>query len=82
MYSCFKWFATTGITGGDFMENNLRILMARHKKTLKNVSEDTGISMATLSGIKREATKNPDSQTLIKLAKYFNVTLDELVTIE
>lgn len=63
------------------MRNNLRILMARDKKTLQDISEATGLSLSALSSIKREATKNPDSQTLIKIAKYFNVTLDELVEI-
>lgn len=55
--------------------------MARDKKTLQDISDATGLSLSALSSIKREATNNPDSQTLIKIAKYFNVTLDELVEI-
>ena len=56
--------------------------MAKNKLTLRDISLATGISMNTLSAIKREETDNPDSQTLIKIAKYFKVTLDELVIIE
>lgn len=64
------------------MKNNLRILMAKNKKTLRDIHDSTGIAMNTLSAIKREETTNPGSQTLIKIAKYFNVTLDDLVVID
>lgn len=64
------------------MQNNLRILMAKEKKTLSEISKNTGISINTLSSLKREISLNPDSQTLIKIAKYFDITLDDLVPIK
>lgn len=63
------------------MKNNLRVLMAMHKKTLTDIHKATGISVSTLSSIKREESKNPGSLTLVKIAKYFGVTLDEIIDI-
>ena len=61
------------------MKNKLRILMAKHKKTLHDIHKETGISITTLSSLKREEVRNPNALTLIKIAKYFDVTIDELL---
>ncbi|MEY8463301.1 helix-turn-helix domain-containing protein [Streptococcus merionis] len=64
------------------MQNNFRVILARQRKKIADVYEATGISKTTLTGIYYERTKNPDSQTLLKIAAYLNVTLDELLTPE
>lgn len=43
-------------------------------KTLKEVSEGTGLSISLLSDIERGRT-NPSLETCNKLAKFYNVTL-------
>lgn len=64
------------------MENNFRVILAKKRKKLVEIHEQTGIAMSTLSKILNERTANPDSQTLIKIAKALDVTIDELLTPE
>lgn len=64
------------------MQNNLRVILAKQRKKISDIHEQTGISKTTLTGLYYERTKNPDSQTLLKIAKCLNVTLDELLTVE
>jgi transcriptional regulator with XRE-family HTH domain len=44
----------------------------------KDVAEKLGIAPNTLSGYERDL-RNPDSNTLIKLAKFYNVSVDSLL---
>ncbi len=57
-----------------------RIRELREKAGLRqiDVANDTGIDQKTLSNYETEKT-NPDSYALIKLADYFNVSIDYLV---
>ena len=64
------------------MKNNLRVLLAQDKLTLLNLHEKTGVSLSTLSKLKREENVNPRIQTLIKIAQFFNVGLDDLIEME
>lgn len=64
------------------MKNNLRIILATQKKSLQDVHNGTGLSMTTLSGVYGERATNPQAKTLIKIAKYLDVTMDELLGIE
>ncbi|MGO4936638.1 helix-turn-helix domain-containing protein [Fundicoccus sp. Sow4_H7] len=63
------------------MKNNLRVILAYQQKTVTDVHEDTGISKTTLFNLFHERSKNPNLQTVIKLADYLNVSLDELLGI-
>lgn len=56
--------------------------MAKKRKTVADLSKDTGISKTTLTNLYYERTKNPDSQTLLKLSKSLGVTIDELLNVE
>lgn len=47
----------------------------------KDVAEKIGIAPNTLSGYERDV-RNPDSETLIKLAKFYGVSIDYLLGIE
>ena len=64
------------------MNNNFRVLLARQRKKVSDVHEATGISNTTLTGLYYERTKNPETETLLKVANYLGVTIDELLTPE
>lgn len=64
------------------MENNLRIILAKQRKKISDLHEDTGVSKTTLTSLYYERTKNPEVETLLKIANALNVTLDELLTVE
>ncbi|MFZ2713583.1 MAG: helix-turn-helix transcriptional regulator [Streptococcus suis] len=64
------------------MNNNFRVLLARQRKKVSDVHEATGISKTTLTGLYYERTKNPETETLLKVANYLGVTIDELLTPE
>ena len=64
------------------MRYNFRVILAKKRKTVADLSKDTGISKTTLTNLYYERTKNPDSQTLLKLSKSLGVTIDELLNVE
>ncbi|MFZ2186450.1 MAG: helix-turn-helix transcriptional regulator [Streptococcus parauberis] len=64
------------------MKNNFRIILAIQKKKISDVHKATHISKSTLTSIYYERTQNPDSKTLLKIADYLNVSLDELLNID
>lgn len=64
------------------MKNNFRVILAKQRKKVLDVHKATGISKTTLTALYYERTKNPDSQTLLKIANYLGVTLDELLIVE
>ena len=64
------------------MRNNFRVILAKKRKTVADLSKDTGISKTTLTNLYYERTKNPDSQTLLKLSNDLGVTIDEILTVE
>ena len=66
----------------EIMRNNFRVILAKKRKTVADLSKDTGISKTTLTNLYYERTKNPDSQTLLKLSKALGVTIDEILTVE
>ena len=47
-----------------------------------DVARKTGLSKSTLTALYYERTKNPEAETLLKIADYLGVTLDELLTPE
>ena len=64
------------------MKNNLRVLLAKQRKKVIDVYKATGISKTTLTSLYYERTKNPEAETLLKIADYLGVTIDELLTPE
>lgn len=64
------------------MKNNFRILLAKKRKKVSDIHEVTGISKSTLTSLYYERTKKPEIETLIKIANYLGVTIDELLTPE
>lgn len=61
------------------MENNFRVVLAEKRKTVADVHEATGLSKYTLTQLYYERTKNPELQTLIKVADYLQVTVNDLL---
>lgn len=61
------------------MKNNFRTLLAKRRKKVSDVYEATGISKSTLTDLYYERAKNPRVKTLLKIADYLGVTLDELL---
>jgi bacteriophage CI repressor helix-turn-helix domain len=61
------------------MKNNFRVILAKQRKKVSDVYRDTGISKTTLTNLYYERTKNPETETLLKIAEYLGVTLDELL---
>ena len=64
------------------MKNNFRVLLAKRRKKVSDVYEATRISKTTLTSLYYERTENPETETLIKIADYLGVTIDELLTPE
>ncbi|QZT27681.1 helix-turn-helix transcriptional regulator [Streptococcus dysgalactiae] len=64
------------------MKNNMRVLLAKQRKKVSDVAKATGIAKSTLTALYYERTKNPEVETLLKIANYLGVTLDELLTVE
>lgn len=64
------------------MENNFRVLLAKQRKKVSDVHKATGIAKSTLIALYYERTKNPEAETLLKIANYLGVTIDELLTPE
>lgn len=64
------------------MKNNFRVLLAKRRKKVSDVYEATRISKTTLTSLYYERTKNPETETLIKIADFLGVTIDELLTPE
>jgi len=56
----------------------LRKVRQQRSKTLKEVFEETGISIPTLSRIERGDANNIESKTLLTLGQWMNVSLDIL----
>lgn len=64
------------------LKNNFRILLAKQRKKVSDVSEATGIAKSTLTALYYERTKRPDIERLTKVADYLGVTVGELLTPE
>lgn len=54
----------------------LRKVRQERSKTLKEVFEETGVSIPTLSRIERGDANNIESKTLLTLTKWMNVSVD------
>lgn len=68
--------------GGDDMNNNFRVILAKQRKKVSDVHKATGISKSALISLYYERTKRPDIETLLKIANYLGVSIDELLTPE
>lgn len=58
---------------------NLKKLMDLHQINDKDLSDSTGVPTANISRLKNNLTCNPTLGTLLPIAKYFGVTVSELI---
>ena len=65
--------------GNGHMKNNFRVVLAIKKKKVSDVSRATGISMPTLLGLYHERIKEPKVTTLMTIANYLEVSIDDLM---
>ena len=64
------------------MKNNMRVILAKKRLKVADVARKTGLSKSTLTALYYERTKRPDIETLLKIANYLGVSIDELLTPE
>ncbi|MBU7228984.1 helix-turn-helix domain-containing protein [Staphylococcus pseudintermedius] len=63
------------------MKNNLSMIMGKKRITAMKLSKETGVSRSTIHSLYHEKTKNPDTQTIIKLCEHLDVTPNEFLGI-
>lgn len=61
--------------------DNLRMLRAKYKLSQQDIGEIVGLTSQAVSKWENDIAQ-PDNDSLIKLAKYFNVSIDFLLGIE
>ena len=59
--------------------DKLKQLMEEKNISAYKLGKDTGISFGTFSSFKKNKNTNPQKETLNKLSKYFNVSVDFLL---
>lgn len=57
----------------------IKKLRKNYGMTIKDLSDKSGVGKSTISEIETGKVKNPKSETLSKLAKALNVTVDSLL---
>jgi hypothetical protein len=60
----------------------MRVILAKKRLKVADVARETGLSKSTLTALYYERTKRPDIETLLKIANYLGVSIDELLTPE
>ena len=60
----------------------MRVILAKKRLKVADVARKTGLSKSTLTALYYERTKRPDIETLLKIANYLGVSIDELLTPE
>lgn len=64
------------------VRNNLRILMAKHKLSMQDVHEKTGLSRTTISKLYNETSAKIGFDTITALCKLFDCEVHELLYLE
>jgi len=61
------------------MKNNFSIILATQHKKIADVHNATGISKFTLTQLYYQRVRNPQTETVTKIADYLECSLDELL---
>ncbi|MGL5480223.1 MAG: helix-turn-helix domain-containing protein [Clostridium sp.] len=61
------------------VEMKLHLLMAKHRITQKELSEQTGIRQATISAYVNDTNKHIVKEHIDILCNYFNCELDDII---
>ena len=79
------YYAPSGLSNdSDSMRNrlceNLTVLMDHHRVGAVQLARVTGIPLSTIKNIRKSTNTNPTIETLIPLANFFCVSLEELIS--
>jgi|GEM_PF-4195673 len=61
------------------LSDNLLDLMKKNKVTIGKLSEATGIAEITINKLRNRQNVNPTLSTLVQIANYFGITINELL---
>lgn len=64
------------------VKNNLRVLMAKHKMSIKDVHEATGMSRTTISKLYNETSTTISFETIESLCLLFDCDIKDLFYLE
>lgn len=64
------------------VKNNLRILMAKHKMSIQDVHDKTGLSRTTISKLYNETSAKIGFDTIVTLCKLFDCDIADLLYME
>jgi putative transcriptional regulator len=64
------------------VRNNLRVLMAKHKLTIQEVHDKTGLSRTTISKLYNESSSKIGLDTISILCSLFNCGVEDLLYLE
>lgn len=64
------------------VKNNLRVLMAKKKMTIRDVHKATGMSEVTISKLYHEKSNTIAFETIRKLCEFFDCSVEELLYLE
>lgn len=62
-----------------FVGKNLKKLRKDKGKTLKEVSQETGLAVSTIEDIENEVSFSNYIDTIVKLSKYFEISVHDFV---
>ncbi|MGM0807587.1 MAG: helix-turn-helix domain-containing protein [Bacillota bacterium] len=62
--------------------NNLRVLMAKKKVNIQEVSDATGLSRKSISKLYNEQSIQITFEVMAKLCEYFQCDISELILLE
>lgn len=65
-----------------YISKNLNYLRLKQGLTFAELSKQSGVNHSKIHRIESEVTSDPQIKDLIKLADFFEVTLDELVKVD
>lgn len=68
-----------GETFGHHINRNLTDLMQRNNISLTLLHRNTGVAIPTIKRLQEDPTTNPTLSTLIPIANFFNVSLNQLI---
>lgn len=62
-----------------FVGKNLKKLRKEKGKTLKEVSQETGLAVSTIEDIENEVSFSNYIDTIVKLSRYFEISVHDFV---
>lgn len=62
-----------------YLQKNLRFLLKQNQVSYREVAKETGVSIKVISTIINNSNLHVTLNTVIKLANYFQITLDDFI---